>query len=151
MPDNQSPTTDPVQNQSDMQLDAAIEQSAEATKQKAHADPAFSQSLGATPAMQDIVVDIEKELLSEITKNLDQEKMSPEEAEALAKEFLALLPIKDQQDLLDKLTKFSKENNEAQGIYLKYAKPISEEDRLKKLELMSQHIKNGQILFLSVL
>lgn len=141
MPDNPTQPTDPIQGQTDSE----IEQSAVTTKQHAQQDAAFSQTLGATPAMQNMVIDIEKELLAEITKNLDQEKMSPEEAEELAKEFLALLPIKDQEDLLEKLSKFSQQSTEAQGIYLKFAKPLEEEERQKKLTLMSQHIKNGEI------
>jgi len=30
-------------------------------------------------------------------------------------------------------------------MYLKYAKPIEEEDRQRKLTMMSEHIKNGRI------
>lgn len=142
MPDNSNQSTNAAQHDQDLQ---SVNAAGEATKQQVQQNPEFSQKLGATPAMQNMVIDIEKELLAEITRNLDQEKMSPEQAEELAKEFLALLPIKDQEDLLEKLSKFSQQNTEAQGIYLKFAKPLEEEERQKKLTLMSQHIKNGEI------
>ena len=95
--------------------------------------------------MQTITADVEKELLDSIIKNLDEKRMTEEEARELAKEFLSLLPLQDKKDLLAKLYKLSKEHVEAKGIYLKYAKPYEEEDRLKKIALMSEHIKNGQI------
>lgn len=99
----------------------------------------------ADPAMQDIVTDVEKELLQAIIKNLKANMMTEEQARQVAREFLALLPMQDKKDLLDKLYAFSKKHVEAKGVYLKYAKPFEEEERLKKLELISQHIQNGQI------
>lgn len=130
-------TTDPIEQE----LDTA----AEATKQQLHQDPATSQTLAATPQLQDEVVDIEKDLLEQIIQRLDENKMSPEEAQKLAKEFLSLLPISDQQDLLKKLLQLSNDNNATKGIYLKYAKPYEESETQRKLELMSQHLHAGNI------
>ncbi len=95
--------------------------------------------------LNNVVKDVEKELLLEIVKNLDQSKITPEQAQLLAQEFLALLPIQDKKDLLDKLYKLSQTNLETKGVYLNYARSYDEEERHKKLELMSQHIKNGEI------
>lgn len=95
--------------------------------------------------MQTITVDIEKDLLQAIITNLKQNRMTEDQGRQMAKEFLTLLPMQDKRDLLDKLYKFSQAHIEAKGTYLKYAKPLEEEDRLKKLELMSQHIQNGNI------
>ena len=95
--------------------------------------------------MQAVVTDVEKELLAAIVKNLDAERMTEEQARALAREFIAFLPIQDQKDLLSKLYKLSKDHVEAKGVYLKYAKPYEENDRLQKIAQMSEHIKNGQI------
>ena len=103
------------------------------------------QKLAPTPALQDEVVAIEKELLNEIIIRLKQNEMSPQDAQKLAKEFLALLPIHDQKDLLEKLYQLSKTNQATGGIYLKYAKPHEENETQKKLALMSQHIQNGNI------
>jgi uncharacterized membrane-anchored protein YjiN (DUF445 family) len=99
----------------------------------------------ADPALQSIVTDVEKELLEQIIANLKADLLTEEQAQQLAKDFLALLPMEDKRDLLDKLFKFSQKHTEAKGVYLKYAKPYEEEDRLKKIELMSQHIKDGNI------
>jgi hypothetical protein len=96
-------------------------------------------------SMQSLTADVEKELLDSIIKNLDEKRMTEDEARELAREFISLLPMQDKKDLLDKLYKLSKEHVEAKGVYLKYAKPYEEEDRLKKIALMSEHIKNGQI------
>lgn len=122
-----------------------IEKAAAATKEKIHQDFTAAQKLGANSAMQDIVVDIEKELLAAIMQHLEDKTMTAEAAQTLAKEFIAFLPIQDRHDLLTKLQKLSDDNREAQGVYLKYAKPYEEEERLKKLQLMSEHIKNGNI------
>lgn len=95
--------------------------------------------------MQAIVTDVEKELMLAIIANMKADRLSEVQARQLAREFLTLLPMQDKHDLMDKLYKFSKTHVEAKGVYLKYAKPFEEEDRLKKLELMSQHIQDGNI------
>ena len=99
----------------------------------------------ADPAMQTITTDVEKDLLAAIIDSLKQNSLQVDQARALAREFLALLPMEDKRDLLDKLYKFSQEHSEVKDIYLKYAKPFEEEDRQQKLALMSEHIKNGRI------
>src|SRR5258708_36633285 len=95
--------------------------------------------------MQTITKDVENDLLGVIVQNLREHKFKVEQAKQLAREFLVLLPLQDKRDLLEKLYKLELKHSETKAIYLKYAIPIEEEDRLKKLELMSQHIKNGQI------
>jgi hypothetical protein len=94
---------------------------------------------------QTILDQVEKDLLAEIVQNLEQSRITPEQAERLAKEFLALLPVQDKHDLLIKLGKFSKLSAAGKSLYLKYAAPIEDEERQQKLTLMSEHIKNGQI------
>lgn len=94
---------------------------------------------------QNLVEEVEKDLLLAIVTNLEQNKMSIDQAEKLAKEFLALLPMQDKHELLEKLGKFSKLHIEAKSLFLKYGTPIEDEERKQKLELMSQHIQNGQI------
>ena len=94
---------------------------------------------------QALVNSIEKELLLAIVKNTGENRMTKEQAQSLAREFLALLPIHDKHELLEKLGKFSKLHIEAKSLYIKYGAPIEDEERKQKLELMSQHIQNGQI------
>lgn len=96
-------------------------------------------------SLQTLTEDIEKELLNEIVTNLDSTTISVEEAQAVAKEFLSLLPLQDKKDLLDKLYKLSKDHRETADLYIKFAKPIEEDDRQQKLTLMSEHLKKGQI------
>ena len=99
----------------------------------------------ADESMQAVTTQIENELLDIITQNLDQEKMTVEQAQEIAKEFLALLPLQDKKDLLEKLYKFGLDHTETKSLYIKFAKPVEEEERQRKLRLMSEHIKNGQI------
>lgn len=95
--------------------------------------------------MQAIVTDVEKELLLSIIKNIKEQRLTEEQGRKLAKEFLSLLPMRDKEDLLSKLLSFSQKHVEAKQAYIKVAKPHEEEERLKKLEMMSQHIQNGNI------
>jgi hypothetical protein len=97
------------------------------------------------PAVQSIVEDVEKDLIETIIRNIDEQRMSEDQARQLARAFLSLLPMQDKHDLLVKLGKFSKLSADAKSIYLKYAAPIENEERNQKLTLMSEHIQNGQI------
>src|SRR5260221_12765852 len=99
----------------------------------------------ADKSMQAITKDIENDLLDIIVQNLREHKLKVEQAKQLAQEFLALLPLQDKKDLLEKLYKLELKHNEIKTIYLEYSKQIEEEDRLKKLDLMSQNIKNDAI------
>jgi hypothetical protein len=99
----------------------------------------------ADQSMQNVTTDVEEELLNIIIENLDKANMTVEEAQSTAREFLSLLPLQDQKDLLEKLYKLGQDHTSTKVMYLKYAKPIEEEERHRKLALMSEHIKNGQI------
>jgi spore maturation protein CgeB len=92
-----------------------------------------------------LIEQVEKDLLDEIIKNLEQNIITDDQAKKQANDFLSLLPINDKKDLLDKLQKLSQVNKETKEIYHKYASSFEEEERQKKLQLMSEHIKNGQI------
>jgi hypothetical protein len=122
-----------------------LDHAAEVTKEKIHQDPAAAQALATTPDLQDEIVEIEKDLLGAIISRLDENKMSPDDAQKFAKEFLSILPIHDKKDLLVKLTQLNKDSQAAQGVYLKYAAPHEEDERQKKLKLMSEHIQAGNI------
>lgn len=95
--------------------------------------------------MQAITTEVERDLLQEIIKNVKEERMTEAQARQAARDFLAILPLEDKQDLLEKLSEFSRTHVEAKGVFVKYAKPIEEEERLKKISMMSQHIQNGEI------
>jgi hypothetical protein len=96
-------------------------------------------------SMQTITTDIEEELFNEIVNNLEQASITVEEAQQLARDFLTLLPLEDKKDLLKKLYTLSQKHNEARKIYIEYAAPYEEEERQKRLTLISQHLKSGKI------
>jgi hypothetical protein len=95
--------------------------------------------------MKTITTDVERDLLTTIIEHLKSHSLKGEDARKLAREFLTLLPLQNKKDLLEKLYKLSQTHTETKSIYLKYAQPYEEEERQKKLTLMSEHIKNGQI------
>jgi hypothetical protein len=66
-------------------------------------------------------------------------------AQKLAKDFLALLPMQDKEDLLHKLNELGKKYHEANAVYVKYAAPYEEEKRQKLLDEMTAHIRSGDI------
>lgn len=115
------------------------------TSQQTPLDAQEATALAPTPELQTLVEEVEVELLEEITKNLENETITPDHAQGLAKEFLALLPIHDKHDLLTKLSELSNVNHDTQELYLKFGKPIDDEERQEKLRQMSEHIKNGSI------
>ncbi len=89
--------------------------------------------------------DVERELLFHIIWNMHESKLSPEEGARLAEEFLAILPAKDKEELLEKLNILSQKYKEAQSVYLKYADEQNKEKRDDALRLMSEHIQNGNL------
>lgn len=131
--------------QSSENLEQELKKAAEQTKEKIQQDPTTGKTLAATVPLQEEVIDIEKELINQIIIRLDQNKMTPDDAQNLAKEFLSFLPIRDKKDLLAKLLKLSQDNQAAQDIYLQYAKPHEESETQRKLTLMSQHLHAGKI------
>ena len=94
---------------------------------------------------QQLLENVEGDLLSAIIENMKHNKITTQEAQQLAKDFLALLPIHDKYDLLKKLKDLGGKYDEAQSVFLKYAKPEEEKDRHEKLVSMAEHIKNGDI------
>lgn len=88
---------------------------------------------------------IEKELLEIIIQNLQSNKITLEEAKALARDFLATLPVKDQEDLLAKLKTIGQLHQEAQGIYVNEITKITNQKRDIALTKMRQAIHNGDM------
>ena len=54
-----------------------VDQTLDAAKNQIHQDPAIGQNFASSPPLQDTVVDIEKDLIDEIFKRIDQEFHSP--------------------------------------------------------------------------
>lgn len=95
--------------------------------------------------IQRLIEDVERDLLFHIVWNMKHSKISMGQAQLLAKDFLTLLPFQDKKDLLEKLNKLGHSYPEAQAVFLKYASAHEEQRRQKILNLMTEHIKTGQI------
>lgn len=91
------------------------------------------------------VEEVKKELLELIIEHLKQNKIQAEAAQQLARDFLAVLPIKDQADLLSKLKKLGQKYPEAEKVYLDELSKASDEKRDQALTQMRDFIKQGNI------
>lgn len=88
---------------------------------------------------------IKKELVDLIILHLKENKIDIDKSRKLAKDFLAVLPIKDQKDLLLKLKNLSEEYAEAREIYVKELGKLNEEKRNTALTQMRNAIKEGNL------
>lgn len=94
--------------------------------------------------LKQLTSDIERDLLFHIILNMRHRKISVGEAQHLAQEFLALLPAKDKEELLNKLSELAKTYIEVQQVYVKYAGPYTEEKRKETLAAVRDFIKKGK-------
>lgn len=88
---------------------------------------------------------IKEELVAIIVKHLKENKIELANARKLAADFLSLLPVRDQQDLLLKLKNLSEDYAEAREIYVRELGKINEEKRHQALSQMHDLIKAGNI------
>ena len=88
---------------------------------------------------------VKKELLDLVIENLKQNKIKAEDAQQLARDFLAILPVKSQADLLEKLRVLGVKYKEANEIYLGKLEKSSEDDRDKALDQVRDSISHGNI------
>lgn len=106
----------------------------------------FYESIKTT--MSDIDTEVEKvkkELVELIIANLRQNKIDKDEAQKLAADFLAVLPIENRQDLLLKLKNLSSKYPAVNKIYAEELEETGEEKTNKVLAQMRDHIKNGNM------
>lgn len=96
----------------------------------------------------DIVQEVEhvkKELVELIIAHLRENKIEVEKARQLAADFLAILPIRDQQDLLNKLKHLGENYDEAEQIYVEEFSKIENEKRNEALNHMRDAIRFGNM------
>lgn len=91
------------------------------------------------------VKQVEKELVELIIAHLKANKIDVEKARQQAKDFLAVLPVKDQKDLLEKLKGLSQVYDEAKEIYAEELGKIEEAKRQETLNQMRNFIQQGNI------
>lgn len=88
---------------------------------------------------------IEKELLDLIIEHLKANKIEVEKARQLARDFLSVLPVKDQKDMLTKLKNLGDQYEEAKEVYAEELSKISDQIREQTLTQMRDYIKQGNI------
>ncbi len=88
---------------------------------------------------------VKKELLDLIIENLKQNKIEAGEAQQLARDFLAVLPIKNQVDLLEKLKTLGMKYKEANQIYLIELEKSNNNDTDQTLTQVRDQISQGNI------
>src|SRR3990167_6898333 len=95
--------------------------------------------------LKDEVEEVRKELADLITKHLRENKIDVQKARQEAGDFLAILPIKDQLDLLTKLKNLGKKYNEAEKVYLTELEKFEDMKRDQILSQIRDFIKQGNI------
>jgi len=95
--------------------------------------------------IQEEVEAVKRELIELIIKHLRKGRLPVKKAQKLAEDFLKVLPIKDQKDLLDKLKNLGANYQEARQIYIDELTKISEQKRNETLSQMRDHIREGNI------
>jgi Clp amino terminal domain, pathogenicity island component len=83
------------------------------------------------PEPPEYVKEVERDLLNMIIRELEKARMSPEQAKQLAKDFLALLPAQDANDITDKLVRLMQVYPQIELIWLRHT------ERWPLLEQMS--------------
>lgn len=95
--------------------------------------------------MQHEVKLVEKELVDLIIQHLKSNRIAVETARQQAKDFLALLPIQDQRDLLNKLKNLGEKYEEAKEVYAEELGKANEVVRQQTLSQMRSYIQTGNI------
>lgn len=95
--------------------------------------------------LKQLTEEVERELLLEIAESLKSRRISVEETKKLAQDFLQLLPIKDKQDLLNKLKMLGNRYFEAKDVYLKHVEEDYAQKRDIALSTIANHVKAGEI------
>lgn len=93
---------------------------------------------------QDVQV-VEKELTDIIVKYLKENKMDLPTAQKLAADFLAVLPIHNRPELLEKLKELSDKYKEVKSVYAHTLEKVTEETDAQRLTAMRDHIQQGNI------
>lgn len=95
--------------------------------------------------MQEEVKVVEKELVELIVEHLKSNRIAVDAARQQARDFLSLLPINDQMDLLNKLKGLGEKYEEAKEVYAEELGKMYEAKRQQALEQMRLHIQQGNL------
>jgi hypothetical protein len=98
-----------------------------------------------TMDVQQEVAEVKRELANLIVGLLQQNKIEVTKAQKLAADFLATLPVADQEDLLAKLKVLGDNYEEVRGIYLKELTAYNESMREEALHQIRAAIAQGNM------
>ena len=88
---------------------------------------------------------VKKELVELIIQHLRENKMEADKARELGSEFLAILPIENHQDLLNKLKQLGQKYPQAQQLYVQRLAETTNQQTEQALNTMRDAIKQGNI------
>lgn len=88
---------------------------------------------------------VKRDILYQIILNMKQYEISKEEAQRLAVDFLAVMPIKDAQDLIKKLRILGKSYKEIRTVFIKYANEYYIKEKQYILNVVPLYIQKGEI------
>ena len=91
------------------------------------------------------VEQVKKELVELIIVHLRENKIDVDKSRQLAADFLAVLPITDWQDLLNKLKTLGQKYKEAQELYVEEFRKVSDQKRNDALNSMRKCILQGNM------
>jgi hypothetical protein len=88
---------------------------------------------------------VERDLLEEIAMSLENDTLTPEVAQQMAKEFLSLLPIHDKIELLQHMKELSGKYEEIRHLYIKFGHEYNEENKSERLSRIAEHIRSNDL------
>lgn len=91
--------------------------------------------------LQQYILQIEESLLDQIIADLREGKMILGEAKYLAKDFLALLPVKSKEELLDKLYNLKQTYPQARKVFGNYFQRFEEEKTAQRLAILRRSMQ----------
>lgn len=92
-----------------------------------------------------LLKDVKRDLMFHTILNMRHYKLTVQDAQYLAQDFLAVLPAATIEDLLSKLYELGKNYEEARIVFIKYAVPYFEEKDQKVLLQAKSYIKQGNV------
>ena len=91
------------------------------------------------------VIDIERELLLSIMRNMTEIHSATKNAQRLAREFLKLYPYSDKEIVLSVLEDIGKRYPEAYDVYIKFANEYYQQTIYHSTRKIHSHLQKGEI------
>ena len=95
--------------------------------------------------LKQFVNDIERDLMFQIIMNMKHGMLSTGQAQKIAQEYLAMMPVKDKKHVLKHIKQMADTYKEAREVYMKYSDLYYEEKKDKTLKKVSMYLKKNNI------